>query len=142
MKTGDVVMREMLETFEARAKVYGNNYLIIGKVMEAMLPDGITLRTADDHNAFHLFLMQMVKMTRLANTDLKHIDSAHDSAVYGAMLAGLIDTEGGPVCLPSEKFDFTSLEKQAVIDALLFAQEQTMVSDAHGRAFDKLRGRT
>ena len=91
MKTGDEVMKDMLATFQERGKVYKNNYLIIGKALEQMFPDGISLKTADDHNRWHLFLMVMIKATRLANTALSHKDSAHDMAVYAAMFAGLID---------------------------------------------------
>lgn len=91
MKTGDEVMKDMLATFEERGKVYKTNYLIIGQALAQMFPEGIRLQTAEDHNRWHLFLMVMVKATRLANTALTHKDSAHDMAVYAAMFAGLID---------------------------------------------------
>ncbi len=90
MQTADKVMEQMLATFKERAKVYGNNYLIIGNVMAEMFPNGVTLKTADDHNKWHLFLMSMIKATRLANTNLQHEDSAHDAAVYMSMLNGLM----------------------------------------------------
>jgi hypothetical protein len=90
MQTADKIMEQMLATYKERKAVYGDNYLIIGNVMEKMFPDGVVLKTAEDHNKWHLFLMAMVKATRLANTNLSHIDSAHDAAVYMAMLEGMM----------------------------------------------------
>jgi len=58
--------------------------------MAAMFPDGVVLKTPEDHNKWHLFLMAMVKATRLANTNLQHEDSAHDASVYMAMLDGML----------------------------------------------------
>jgi len=86
MKKGSDVLKDMLKTFQQRYKLYKANYLIIGHVMAALFPRGITLRSPEEHNRYHLFLMIMVKATRLANTNLKHIDSSHDAGVYAAML--------------------------------------------------------
>jgi hypothetical protein len=83
-------MKEMLETFKERKKIYGDNWERIGPVLAALFPDGVTLETADDHNQYHLFMMIMVKVTRVATTDVKHQDSAHDIAVYAAMLDSLL----------------------------------------------------
>jgi hypothetical protein len=91
----------MLVTFNERKARYGLNYLMIGKVMAALFPDGYTLKTEDDWNKMHLYLMMMVKATRLANTNLTHEDSCHDSAVYASMLNGLL--------LPDEKPSVTGL---------------------------------
>lgn len=90
MKRADEVMEEMLATYRERGKVYGDNWLTIGHALEVLFPAGITLRSPEEHNRYHLFLMMLVKMTRLANTGLLHKDSAHDAAVYAAMLAGLL----------------------------------------------------
>lgn len=83
------ILEEMAETFRERSGMYKNNYKQIGAVMIALYPDGITLKTIDQHNRFHLFLMMLVKMTRLANMDLNHQDSCHDIGVYSAMLKSL-----------------------------------------------------
>ena len=90
MKLGSSILTDALETFKEREKTYGLNYLAIGKVMVILFPDGITLKTEDDHNKFHLFLQAQVKMTRQANTGINHSDSARDACVYSAMLEGLI----------------------------------------------------
>ena len=90
MMTADKVMEEMLATFRERHKTYGDNYLRIGPVLAAMFPDGLVLRTAEEHNRYHLYILMMVKMTRLATTNLTHEDSALDASVYGAMLTGML----------------------------------------------------
>ena len=83
------LLEEMAKTFRERSAMYKNNYKQIGAVMAALYPDGITLKTIDEHNRFHLFLMMQIKMTRLVNMNLKHQDSCHDIAVYSAMLESL-----------------------------------------------------
>jgi len=85
------VLDGMSITFLNRHEIYGDNYLQIGRVLEAMFPDGITIKTADDHNRHHAFLMMVVKITRLASSGINHQDSAHDCAVYGAMLETLLE---------------------------------------------------
>lgn len=90
MQTADKVMEQMLATFRERGKVYKANYLMIGEVLAVMFPEGITLKTAEDHNKWHLFLLTMIKATRLANTGLNHEDSGLDMAVYASMFAGML----------------------------------------------------
>ncbi|NBQ49091.1 MAG: hypothetical protein EBV86_01260 [Marivivens sp.] len=91
MRRADEVMREMLETFEQRGALYKDNYLLIGQVLEVIFPDGVQLLTQGDHNRYHLFIQCLNKLLRLAMTDLSHQDSAHDLAVYAAMLEGLLE---------------------------------------------------
>lgn len=71
-----------------KSKVYGNNYLQFGKIMSAMFPNGLTVRTEDEWNRLHLLIMGMVKKTRYANNFNKggHEDSIIDDIVYLAML--------------------------------------------------------
>jgi hypothetical protein len=90
MKNAGEILTDQLKTFDERGAIYGDNYLRIGPVMAALFPNGCTLTTADDWNRMHLFMMTMVKATRLAVTDLKHFDSAYDAGVYYAMLAGFV----------------------------------------------------
>jgi RIO-like serine/threonine protein kinase len=90
MQTADKVMEQMLATFKERGKVYKANYLMIGEILSIMFPEGITLRTPEDHNRWHLFMMTMIKATRLANTGLNHEDSGLDMAVYASMFAGML----------------------------------------------------
>jgi hypothetical protein len=86
----DEILIAMADTYRERSKQYGNNWRKIGAVMVALYPTGLTLETEDDFNKFHLFLLSMVKLTRLSESGLSHQDSAHDNAVYSAMLESLI----------------------------------------------------
>ena len=88
------ILEEMANTFRERNRVYGDNYKNVGEVMVALFPKGINLRSNDDFNIWHLFELMIVKITRFANSDLKHKDSIHDAAVYAAMVESLIKGEG------------------------------------------------
>ncbi len=93
MKTADEFLSEGAATFKARNAVYGNNYLNVGNAMAGLFPDGITLKTADDHNRFHIFMLGIVKLSRYANSFSKgdHADSSHDNTVYTAMLESIAE---------------------------------------------------
>lgn len=87
----DKVLEKMAETFRERHKIYGDNYLMIGRVMKAFFPNGAQITTTEDWNRFHLFFMIVQKITRVACTKLNHKDSAHDIGVYAAMLESLLE---------------------------------------------------
>lgn len=83
------VLRSMAKTFEERNAVYGDNYKRVGAIMRVLWPDGVPGRLATtDH--FHLFELIIVKVTRFAISELKHLDSAHDMAVYAAMIESVL----------------------------------------------------
>jgi hypothetical protein len=89
-RTAADIMAEAAETFRERNKIYGDNYKQVGGAMEAMFPNGVTLRTPEDHNRFHLFMLAIVKMTRYANNwEQGHQDSIRDATVYCAMLESI-----------------------------------------------------
>lgn len=94
MKKAFEILREAAETYEERNKVYGDNYIKVGGVMEALFPDGLTLKTADDWNRMHIFILGVVKQTRYVTSwnSGGHRDSCRDNTVYSAMLEE-IDTE-------------------------------------------------
>jgi hypothetical protein len=88
--TPEQCMEQALETFRERSKVYGQNYLQHGKVMTALFPDGVTLRTEEEWNRFGIVNMIVAKLTRYAqNWPDTHIDSVHDMGVYAFMLESL-----------------------------------------------------
>lgn len=91
----DVIMEEMLATFRERNKLYGDNYLKMGKVLQTMFPDGVFLKTEKDFAKWHLFEWMIGKITRLAATNLTHEDSALDTAVYAAMLRSVMESDLG-----------------------------------------------
>lgn len=92
--TAHEVLRKAAETFEERHAVYGDNYKIVGAVMAALFPQGIELKTADDHNRFHILMLEVVKLTRYVQNWQSggHEDSQMDLSVYAAMLVS-IDNE-------------------------------------------------
>lgn len=95
MKPHDVLERAA-ETFRERHAVYGDNYKLVGAVMTALFPNGIILKTAQDHNRFHILMLEIVKLTRYVQNwnEGGHEDSQLDLSVYAAMLVS-IDREGG-----------------------------------------------
>ena len=83
-------LESALNTFRARSKVYGNNYLQHGKVMRALFPAGVALSTLSDYNRFGIINMIVSKLTRYSqNWDKAHLDSIHDLGVYAFMLESL-----------------------------------------------------
>lgn len=92
----DELLADMAETFRERNKVYGSNYLRVGQVMEVLhgagtsAPASELVGTAEQFNVWHLYELMIVKLTRFANSGLKHKDSIHDMAVYAAMIESLL----------------------------------------------------
>lgn len=86
---------ELLEaaaaTWRQRNALYGDNYKRFGAVMVALFPNGLTLDTVDDFNRLGVFVQCVSKLSRYAENISRggHQDSAHDLAVYAAMLEEL-----------------------------------------------------
>lgn len=83
------ILADMANTYRERNAIYGDNYKMVGPIMEILFPDGV------DHNTlgadqFHLFELVIVKLTRFAISGLTHQDSIHDSAVYCAMIEAIV----------------------------------------------------
>jgi len=89
------ILEGMAATFRERNAVYGDNYKMVGKVMQALFPDGPPrLLVAEDYDVWHLFELKIVKLTRFAISGLTHVDSIHDDAVYAAMIEALLNEKG------------------------------------------------
>lgn len=84
------MFEEMAQTFRDRNKVYGDNWRMVGRLMAVMFPEGVTLRTHADYDVWHLFELQIVKLSRFAISKLTHQDSIHDMTVYGAMISAIL----------------------------------------------------
>ena len=78
------VLGEMAKTFKERQSVYKDNYKMVAKLMAVLFPDGVPSALVVE-DQFHLFELMLVKLSRYAISNLTHIDSVHDLAVYGAM---------------------------------------------------------
>ena len=84
------VMQEAAKTFEIRQSVYGDNYKLAALALESFFPDGVPLKTANDHERFHIFMLIVVKLSRYANGWKKpHQDSIHDAGIYSFMLEAI-----------------------------------------------------
>jgi hypothetical protein len=77
---------------QARAQVYGDNHARYAAMMAVAFPDGITLKTAADHDRFMVWALLIMKLSRYAvNWEHGHQDSIHDAVVYAAWLEALDD---------------------------------------------------
>ena len=82
----DEILEQAAATYRERNKEYGENYRVFGRVMDALFPDGLTIKGQDEWNRFHLWLLAVVKMTRyVQNFKDGHDDSILDEIVYLAM---------------------------------------------------------
>lgn len=96
MKTSAAeILAEGAKTFAERRKIYGDNWRRAGDALQALFPNGVTMKTANDHARFHIFSLAVVKLSRYAvayERGERHKDSTHDGMVYNAMLE-MIDDE-------------------------------------------------
>lgn len=85
------ILRAMAATYEERNALYKDNYKRIGAMFVLLFPEGLTVREPDDWNRLFLLIHCIGKMTRYAAQFGAggHKDSAHDAAVYAAMLEEL-----------------------------------------------------
>ena len=85
------LLRAAADTYEQRNKLYGDNYKQIGAGLAALFPQGIPAMDADGWNRFAAWMMLYYKTVRYAIQlpNGGHKDSAHDAAVYAAMLEEL-----------------------------------------------------
>lgn len=83
------VLRAMADTFEQRNSNYKDNSRMVPKIIRALFPAGVpsTLVTEEE---WHLFELAIVKLTRFATSNMIHIDSIHDAAVYLAMIEAIL----------------------------------------------------
>lgn len=87
--TAAEILEQMAVTFRERNKMYGENYRMVAKLVAILWPHGVpsALVTTD---AWHLFELKLVKLSRFAVSNLTHRDSIHDDGVYSAMIEALI----------------------------------------------------
>jgi hypothetical protein len=91
------ILMKMAETYQEHNRVYGDNYMRVGKVMSILFPDGVELVTPEDFNRWHLFELVVIKLTRFTQTGLTHIDTIHDLAVYAAMVEMTLQQSREPI---------------------------------------------
>jgi hypothetical protein len=86
------ILQKMADTFRERNGVYKDNYKMIAPMVKAMFPEGVPPELVTTEH-WHLFELILVKLARFASTNLTHIDSIHDAAIYSAMIEAILSTE-------------------------------------------------
>lgn len=86
--SGADILEQAAKVFRERNQNYKDNYIRLGKALEAMFPQGLTLYTAEEWTRFYFFMLMLVKVSRYAVNfdDRGHADSSMDACVYAAML--------------------------------------------------------
>lgn len=87
-KRATSLLREAADVYQQRNAVYKDNFRVVGRVMEALFPNGAPrLHDAEDFNRWHIFELLIVKLTRyVANWDEPDEDSLVDMIPYLAIL--------------------------------------------------------
>ena len=84
------IIKKATATHKERNKQYNKNYVKFGSIMDAMFPNGLTIKGAKEWAKFGLFFMAVVKTSRNAETfALKKtfdVDTTHDTGVYSFLL--------------------------------------------------------
>lgn len=95
-KTVPQILEEAAATYRERNLVYKDNYKKVGSILAILHGQGSTHPLSsfpDDPETlalFDLYRMIIGKLTRFAESGLKHIDSIHDMVVYAAMVESLL----------------------------------------------------
>jgi hypothetical protein len=85
------ILRAMARTFEERNKLYGPAYIRFGKVAAALWPSGLTINSPEDFARHGVIIQVLNKLLRYTAKTEGHKDSAHDLAVYAAMLESITE---------------------------------------------------
>jgi hypothetical protein len=86
------ILNAMADTFRKRNAVYGDNYKMVAQLVKVLFPKGVSSELVVT-DQWHLFELILVKLSRFAISELKHIDSVHDTAVYCAMIQSIITSK-------------------------------------------------
>lgn len=111
------LLNRMAKLYAERNAVYKDNYLKVGRVMDALFPDGMMLQGPDAFNRWHLLELAIVKLTRYATQYEAggHTDSLEDMIVYLAMVAGLDDKAANDEPEDENPYDTASKEPDSVL---------------------------
>lgn len=84
MNRPDEILRDAAQLFAERNAAYGDNFLMVSRVLTAMFPNGVRL-APEDYGLWHNFELMIVKLCRFAQSGLTHDDSIRDLIVYSAI---------------------------------------------------------
>jgi hypothetical protein len=103
-KRADYLINKALKTFMQRRKVYGDSYIVHAKVMAAMFPEGVSLKTEVDMARWSVLNLILIKLVRYSRDfKLPHQDSIHDCGVYSFVLEELDQAEDNKMNLDELK---------------------------------------
>jgi hypothetical protein len=95
-KTPSEILQKAKDLFDERSAQYGNNYERVGKIIEILFPEGVSLRNAKEIERFHIFQYLIAKISRYCYnySDLeKHEETCEDSifdlTVYCSILSSI-----------------------------------------------------
>ena len=83
------ILDEMKKTFTQRQETYGRSYVRFGHIAAALWPDGLAVTSPEDFARLGVVVQIISKLARYTNIAKGHKDSAHDLAIYGAILESL-----------------------------------------------------
>lgn len=85
------ILSQMASTYRDRQKIYGDSQQRQAKIMMALFPNGIRAGSEAEFVKLHMIDHIVIKLTRFANSGMKHKDSIHDLAVYAAIFESLLE---------------------------------------------------
>lgn len=100
-------LSEARNVYDERNAVYKDNFRNVGEVIAALFPNGVVLKTAEDFTRWHIFELEIVKLTRYTQNYEQggHEDSIKDRIVYLGILNGLDDEKRAALSAdPQEPF--------------------------------------
>ena len=82
------IFKDSLATIIEREALFGSTSGDLGRALEALFPEGVTLETAEDFARFHDFQQVVAKINRYAKSFSEggHLDSIHDAGNYAKLL--------------------------------------------------------
>lgn len=86
------ILDAMAATFRERNAVYGSNYKMVAPIIRTLWPNGVPSEVVA-RDSWHLFELLIVKISRLAISNLTHMDSIRDAGVYCAMVEACMTEE-------------------------------------------------
>lgn len=94
LKSPAQILVDGAETYAIKSEEYGESFRCFTRVMVALFPEGVTIRTYEEWMRIQFFLLKVVKLTRYVQhiNSGGHHDSIHDDMVYSAMLEA-VDAE-------------------------------------------------
>lgn len=80
------IFNGMKRTARERHDVYGDSFLTFGRVATALWPAGLSVGTEEEFARLGVLVQIISKLCRYSVSPQGHADSAHDMAVYSAIL--------------------------------------------------------